>query len=103
MKIKKRDNIIVISGRDKGKKGQILKVLPEQERVVVEAVRLVKKRIRPRKEGEKGQTVESPQPLHVSNVALICPQCGARTRVAYRGVGASEKKRICCKCQKIID
>lgn len=103
MKIKKRDTVVVISGRDRGHKGQVLKVLPSQDRIVVEAVHIVKKRVRPKREGEKGQTVESPQPLHISNVALVCPQCGEKVRVGYRGVGASEKKRICRKCQKIID
>ncbi len=103
MKIKKQDQVIVLSGRDRGQKGRVLRVLDEKKRVVVEGVRVTKKRIRPRKEGEKGQTVEVPQSLNVSNVALICPQCGEPTKVGYRGQGAKQKKRVCRKCQKTID
>lgn len=103
MKIKKRDNVIVISGRDRGQKGRVLRVLADKNRVVVEGVRVVKKRIKPRREGEKGQTVEVPQSIHVSSVALICPQCGEPTKVGYRGTGAKQKKRICRKCKKTID
>ncbi len=103
MKFKKKDNVVVTAGRDRGKKGQVLRVLSDKGRIVVEGVRTTKKRIRPRKEGEKGQTVEVPQSLHASNAALICPQCGQRTRVGYRGEGAKQKKRICRKCQKTID
>lgn len=103
MKIKKKDNVLVTAGRDRGKKGPVLRVLADQKRVVVEGIRLTKKRIRPRKEGEKGQTVEVPQSVDVSNVALICPQCGERTRVGFRGEGAKQKKRVCRKCKKIID
>ncbi len=103
MKIKKKDNVLIISGRDRGKKGRVLRVIPEKDRLIVDGIRMTKKRVKPRKEGEKGQIVEVPQPLPVSNVALICPQCNERTRVGYRGEGSSQKKRICRKCQKIID
>jgi large subunit ribosomal protein L24 len=103
MKIKKKDMVLITAGRDRGKKGRVLKVLSEKNRVMVEGINLVKKKIRPRREGEKGQVVEVAQPLSVSNVSLICPQCGERTKVGYRGEGAKEKKRICRKCEKIID
>jgi len=103
MKIKKRDNVIIISGRDKGQKGQVLRVLADKNRVVVEGVRVTKKRVKPRREGEKGQTVEVPQSVHISNVALICPECHQPTRIGYRGQGAKQKKRFCRKCQKTID
>jgi len=103
MKIKKKDNVLIISGRDRGRKGRVLKVIPGEKRVVVDGIRMTKKRIRPKKEGEKGQIVEVPQSLPISNVALICPQCNERTRVGYRGDGSEQKKRICRKCQKIID
>ncbi len=103
MKLKKKDNVTVISGGDRGQTGQVLRVLPDKGKVVVEGVRITKKRVRPKKEGEKGQVVEVPQPLDVSSVALVCPQCGERTKIGYRGEGAKQKKRICRKCQKAID
>ena len=71
MKIKKGDNVIVISGKDKGKTGKILKVFPKLEKLVVEGVNIVKRRRKPRKEGAKGQTVEVTMPIHVSNVKKI--------------------------------
>lgn len=103
MKIKKRDNVMIIKGRDRDQKGRVLRALADKNRVVVEGVRVTKKRIKPRREGEKGQTVEVPQSVHVSNVALVCPQCGEQTKVGYRGQGAKQKKRICRKCEKTID
>jgi len=103
MKIRQKDNVLLIGGRDRGQKGRVLKVLGNKDRVVVEGVRMTKKRIKPRREGEKGQVVEVPQSIHVSKVALICPQCNERTRVGYRGQGARQKKRVCRKCEKTID
>lgn len=71
MHVKKDDNVLVIAGKDKGKKGKILRAIPKEERVVVEGVNLRKKRVRPKKRGDKGQTVELPSPMHVSNVKKI--------------------------------
>lgn len=68
MHVKKGDNVLVLTGKDKGKKGKILRAIPKEERVVVEGINLRKMRVRPRKRGDKGQTVESPAPMHASNV-----------------------------------
>ncbi|MAZ40593.1 50S ribosomal protein L24 [bacterium] len=84
MKIKKGDNVIVISGKDKGKKGKILKVIRDDEKVVVEGINVVKRRQRPRKQGEKGQTVDVIMPLHVSNIMLVDPKGGKRTRIGKK-------------------
>ena len=70
MKIKKGDNVIVLTGRDKGKKGKVLRAFPKQNRVLVEGINKVKKHQRPRKSGEKGQVMEISLPMHVSNVKL---------------------------------
>lgn len=86
MKVKKGDNVIIISGKDKGKKGKILRVLPTQEKVVVEGANIVKRRQRPRKQGEKGQTVEVSVPLHASNVMLLDPKGGKRTRIGKKKI-----------------
>jgi len=101
MKIKKGDQILVISGKYRGKKGKVIKALPEKERIVVEGVNIVKKHVRPRKSGEKGQVVEMPAPFHVSNVKLICPNCKQPTRVGYK-IEGKKKYRICKKCKKEI-
>ncbi len=71
MKIKKGDNVIIIAGKDKGKKGTVVKALPKEDKVVVSGVNVAKKHARPRKTGEKGQTVEKTMPVHVSNVKKI--------------------------------
>jgi len=101
MRIKKGDMVMVISGDDKGRKGKVIKVMPKKERVLVEGLNMQKKHQRPRKEGEKGQIVEKPGPIHISNVKLICPKCGKATRVA-RKIVEGKKYRVCKKCGQTI-
>jgi len=101
MRIKKGDMVMVISGDDKGRKGKVIKVMPKKERVLVEGLNIQKKHQRPRREGEKGQIVEKPGPIHISNVKLICPKCGKATRVA-RKIVEGKKYRVCKKCGQII-
>jgi len=101
MKIKKGDQVLVISGKYRGKKGKVIRALPKKEKVVVEGVNIVKKHVRPRRAGEKGQIVQMPAPLHVSNVKLICPHCKKATRVGYK-IEAKKKYRICKKCKREI-
>lgn len=97
MKIKKNDQVLIISGKDRGKKGKVLSVFPKELRVLVEAINIRKKHVKPKRSGEKGQTVETPTPLAVSNVKLICPKCSKPTRVGYKIVD-NKKYRICKKC-----
>ncbi len=101
MKIKKNDTVLITIGKDQGKKGKILKSLPKDKKVVVEGLNLAKKHRRARRAGEKGQTVEVPKPLDISNVKLICPRCGQAARVGYKIAGA-EKSRVCKKCDSEI-
>jgi|LSQX01.2.fsa_nt_gb large subunit ribosomal protein L24 len=102
MKIKKGDQVIIIAGNYKDKKGKVLKALPEEGKVVVEKVALMKKHIRPRAQGQKGQIIEKERPIDVSNVELICPKCSQKTRVAYTFSKDNVKKRVCKKCNKEI-
>ena len=101
MKIKNGDTVLIISGKDKGRKAKIIKVLPEENRIVVEGANIRKKHVRPKKQGEKGQIVETAAPFNASNVKLICPKCKKLTRVGYR-VAEGGKFRICKKCQQEI-
>ncbi len=101
MKIKKDDTVLVISGKDKGKKAKVLESFPEQHKVIVEGVNLVKRHRRPRREREKGQIVEVPKPIDVSNLKLVCPKCGQSTRVGYL-LTEKGKYRICKKCKQEI-
>jgi large subunit ribosomal protein L24 len=97
MKIRKNDQVLIIVGKNKGKKGKVLRVFPVLEKVLIEGANLVKKHHRPRRQGEKGQVIEMPKPLHVSNVKLICPKCGAPARIGYKLV-ENNKFRMCKKC-----
>ena len=101
MRIKKGDTILITTGKDKNKKGKVLKVLPEANKVVVEGLNLVKKHLKPKRSGEKGQKIEVPRPLDVSNVKLICPKCGQASRLGCR-VTEAGKFRICKKCASEI-
>lgn len=101
MKIKKNDQVLIIAGKDKGKKGKVLRVFSASEKIIVENINLVKKHHRPKRQGEKGQVIEIPKPLHVSNVKLICPKCGAPTRIGYK-VAEAGKFRVCKKCKTEI-
>jgi len=101
MKIKKGDNILVIAGKDKGKTGKVIKAIPRKLKVLVEGINMKKKHVRPKREGEKGQVVELPSALNISNVKLICPKCGKATRVGYK-MEKESKKRVCKKCKQEI-
>jgi large subunit ribosomal protein L24 len=101
MKIKKNDLVKMLAGKDSGKTGKILRAFPAEEKVVVEGLNVVKKHARPKREGEKGQRVETPRKITVSNVALVCPKCAKTIRVGYKKEG-DKKYRICKKCQAEI-
>jgi len=98
MRIKKGDNIIVISGKDKGKQGKVIKVLPEDEKIIVENINLKKKHQRPKTGGKKGEKIEVPRPISISTAALICKNCGKPTRVGRKILPDGKKIRICKKC-----
>jgi len=106
MKIKTGDNVKVITGKDRGKTGKVLQVFVATHKVVVEGVNITVKNTRARKQGEKGQKIEYPAPLDISNVMLIDPQTNQPTRVGYRRSepGSKVKKvRIAKKSQAVIE
>ncbi len=102
MKLKKGDTILVISGKDRGKKGKVLQVFPSKNRLMIEGVNLRKKHKRPKSSGEKGQIITLPGAISVSNVKLICLKCGRPTRTGYKLItnakGEKSKVRVCKKC-----
>jgi len=101
MKIKKEDQVVIISGKNRGKKGKVIRTLPRESKIVVEGANLVKKSVRSKRSGEKGQIVEMPSPLHISNVKLICSNCGKATRPGFKK-NDNKKQRFCKKCNKEI-
>ena len=101
MKIKKGDIVTVITGKDKGKKGKTLQSFPLLSKIVVENINLRKKNVRAKKSGEKGQIVEFPAPIDVSNVKIVCPKCSKASRVGYL-VKNGKKLRVCKNCKAEI-
>lgn len=97
MKIHQGDQVLIIKGKDRGKKGKVLRGFPKEDRVLVEGANIKKVHKRPKKEGEKGQLVEVPSPLALAKLKLICPKCGQPTRVGFKSSG-QEKIRVCKKC-----
>ncbi len=102
LKVKKGDEVVVLSGRDRGKKGEVLRVLPKESRVVVQGVNVVKRHSRP-KPGEAGGIVEKEAALHVSNVALADPKDGRPTRVGYKFLADGRKVRVARRSGEVID
>lgn len=96
MKIKKGDNVIVTTGRDKGKKGTVVKTFRDIDKVIVDGLNMRKKHQKPKRRGEKGQTIEIAMPMHVSNVMIVDPKGGKPTRVGYK-VEDGKKIRIARK------
>jgi len=101
MKLKKGDQVKIITGKDRGKTGTVLKVFPDENRLTVEGFNLYKKRVRPKKGGQKGEVVLVPRPLSASNVMFLCGSCKRGVRVGYRVEGTS-KTRYCKGCKAII-
>ena len=97
MRIKKGDTVQVLSGNDKGKTGEVLEVMPKQEKIVVKGVNIRKKHIKPRKQGEEGGIIPVECAIDSSIVNVVCPKCGKTTRVEYK-VENDKKVRVCKKC-----
>ena len=102
--IRKNDTVVVITGKDRGKRGRVLKVLPDDNRLIVEGVNFIKRHTKPNPQRQvKGGIVEREASLHASNVQLVCPECSAPTRVGRKLLGDGRKVRICRKCQGVLD
>jgi len=110
IKIRKDDNVQVIAGKDAGKTGKVIRVLPEENRVIVDKLNMIKRHTKPRPapraSGQQvipGGVIEREAPLHISNVQLICPACGKPSRVGYRINSDGNKVRVCRACDKDVD
>src|SRR5689334_25401336 len=102
--IRKNDNVLVITGKDRGKRGRVLRVLPDKNRLIVEGVNMIKRHTRPNPQRNiKGGIVEREAALHASNVQLVCPECGKMTRIGRKVLGDGRKVRICRKCEGVVD
>ena len=110
MNIKKGDKVKILAGKDRGKTGKVLQIFESANRASIEGLNLLVKHMRPRKQGEKGQRIEFPAPINLSNVMLVCPKCDKPTRIASKylevtknDVKQKKKVRVCKKCKQVID
>ena len=97
MRIKKGDNVQVLSGNDKGKTGEVLEVMPKADKIVVKGVNIRKKHVKARKQGEESGIISVECAIPTSKVNVVCPKCGKATKVGY-SVEKEEKVRVCKKC-----
>jgi large subunit ribosomal protein L24 len=102
MHIKTGDNVLVISGKDKGKKGKVLAVMPDKRMVIVEGISMASKHKRPRKQGEQGGIIKQETPLHACKVMNICGKCNEASRVGRKVLGDGAHVRFCKKCGEIF-
>jgi large subunit ribosomal protein L24 len=102
--IRKNDLVVVLSGREKGKRGKVLKVSPKNRNAILENVNFIKKHTRANQaKRQKGGIVEREAPLDVSNLMLVCPECDTPSRIRYKLLENKKKVRICSKCEGLID
>ncbi len=101
--VRKNDLVVVIAGKEKGKKGKVLKVLPKKERVVVEKINFIKRHTRPSSQQKQGGIIEKEGPLHWSNVMIYCSKCEKPVRTGKKILSDGAKVRICKKCSETIE
>ena len=102
--IRKNDNVLVISGRDRGKKGRVLRVVPAKGRVIVEGVNFIKRHTKANPRANvKGGIVEREAALHASKVQIVCPECNRPTRIGSRRLDDGSRVRFCRKCNGVVD
>ncbi|MDR0818333.1 MAG: 50S ribosomal protein L24 [Oscillospiraceae bacterium] len=102
MKLKKDDTVIVLSGKDKGKEGKILRAMPKTEKLIVEGVNVATKHQKPRRQGELGGKIQIETPIYACKVQLVCPKCNKPTRVAHKILDDGTKTRVCKHCAEVI-
>jgi large subunit ribosomal protein L24 len=103
LSIKKNDTVLVITGKEKGKKGRVLSVYPLKDSVLIEKINVIKKHMKPTRKYTQGGIIEKEAPLHLSNVILICPKCSKPTRINNSVLQDGRKLRVCKKCREVID
>lgn len=102
-KIRKNDTVVVMSGKDRGKQGKVDRVFPEEGRVVVEGVNIIKRHSRPRSATQQGGIIEREAPISASNVSFLCNNCGKPTRIGFKLLESGAKVRVCKKCGEVVD
>jgi len=101
--LKKNDTVLIITGDEKGKKGRVLDVDPDKNRLLVERLNMIKKHMKPSKKYSQGGIIEKEAPVHMSNVMLVCPKCSKPTRIGNSVLENGKKIRSCRKCGEVVD
>src|SRR4030042_4410662 len=103
MKIRKDDTVVIIAGKDRGKKGKVRRALPNEDKLIVEGINMIKRHSRARRATRQAGIIELEAPICVSKVMLLCDKCGNPTRVSFRVLADGKKVRICNSCREAID
>jgi large subunit ribosomal protein L24 len=103
MKIQKNDNVLIIAGKDRGKKGKVRKAMPDKDKVIVEGFNMIKRHSKTKGKTRQAGIIELEAPIHISNVMIICNKCNKPARVGYRALEDGNKARYCHNCSEIID
>jgi len=101
--IKKNDSVLVLSGKEKGKRGRVIAVSPAKGSLLIEKVNMIKKHMKPSRKYTQGGIIEKEAPVHISNVMLICPKCNKPTRIGNVALQTGRKVRVCKKCREVMD
>lgn len=102
-RIKRNDTVMVTAGKDKGKRGKVLKIIPKKDRAIVEKLNMIKRHMKPSQQNRQGGILEREAPIHISNLMLVCSKCTDPTRVGYRILEDNRKVRFCKKCNEVIE
>ena len=103
MKIRKNDTVLVIAGKDRGKKGKVRLAYPKDEKLIIEGVNFIKRHARATRQVRQAGIIEREAPLHISNVMFICDKCHRPTRIGSRFLEDGKKVRFCKACHEVID
>jgi large subunit ribosomal protein L24 len=103
MQIRKNDNVLVVSGKEKGKKGRVIAVYPATNRLLIEKLNMIKRHTRPNQQLRQGGIVEKESPISISNVRLVCTKCDKPTTVTRQTQGDGPRSRVCKECNEVID
>jgi len=103
VQIRKNDSVMVITGRERGKTGKVLRVLPDKDTVIIERVNMVKRHTKPKGPQQTGGILEKEAAIHVSNIMLMCDKCNAPVRIGHKVLGDDKKIRICRRCGEAFE
>ena len=103
MKIRKNDTVLVIAGKDRGKKGKVRKALPREDKIIIEGLNMIKRHSRTKGQAKQAGIIELESPLHVSKVMIICSKCTKPARVGLRFLEDGKRVRFCRACSEVID